>query len=471
MKSATPKVLHPLLGRTLVGHVLAAAEAAQAGHTIVVVGHKADQVTDHLAEIAPAATTVLQAQQNGTGHAVRLALEAAPDAVGTIVVLNGDVPLLCAATVEALVAAHEEAKTAATVLAAEVGNPAGLGRIVRDADGNLERIVEERDTTPQQRALREINAGIYAFDAALLREALGKLSTDNDQGEEYLTDVFGLLAAVGHSVGVFVAADAVETLGCNDRAELASLRALLRDRVNTAWMRSGVSILDPATTWIDVTVTLSPDAEIDQNSQLLGATSVGAGAIVGPDSTLIDTVVGAGAVVLRTHSIGAQIGPEATVGPFSYLRPGTRLGRKAKVGGFVETKNSELGDGAKVPHLSYVGDATIGAKANIGAGTIVANYDGVRKHHTTVGDAAFVGSDTVLIAPVEVGPGAYVAAGSAISGPVPAGALGVSRAQQRNVEGWTARKRAGTASDEAAKRAQAGDRAKPGEPSGDEPAQ
>jgi bifunctional UDP-N-acetylglucosamine pyrophosphorylase/glucosamine-1-phosphate N-acetyltransferase len=457
MKSATPKVLHPLLGRTLVGHVLAAAEAAQADHTIVVVGHKADQVTEHLTEIAPAATPVLQARQNGTGHAVRLALEAAPDLAGTVVVLNGDVPLLRPATVEALIAAHEEARTGATVLAAEVADPSGLGRIVRDADGNLERIVEERDATPEQRSLREINAGIYAFDAALLREALGKLSTDNDQGEEYLTDVFGLLASVGHAVGVFVAEDADETLGCNDRAELASLRALLRDRVNTAWMRAGVSILDPATTWIDVTVSLSPDVEIDQNTQLLGSTSVGAGAIIGPDSTLIDTVVGEGAVVLRTHSIGAQIGPDATVGPFSFLRPGTRLGRKAKVGGFVETKNAELGDGAKVPHLSYVGDATIGAKANVGAGTIFANYDGVHKHHTTVGEAAFVGSDTVLIAPVEVGPGAYVAAGSAISGAVPAGALGVTRAPQRNIEGWTARRRPGTVSDEAAKRAQAGD--------------
>jgi bifunctional UDP-N-acetylglucosamine pyrophosphorylase/glucosamine-1-phosphate N-acetyltransferase len=457
MKSAIPKVLHPLLGRTLLGHVLAAAEAAQADHTLVVVGHKADQVTEHLARVAPAATPVLQAQQNGTGHAVRLALEAAPDVAGTVVVLNGDVPLLRPATVEALVTAHEQAGTGATVLAAEVADPAGLGRIVRDAGGRLERIVEERDATPEQRALREINAGIYAFDAALLRQALGKLSTDNDQGEEYLTDVFGLLAAVGHEVGVFVADDADETLGCNDRAELASLRALLRDRVNTAWMRAGVSILDPSTTWIDVTVSLSPDAEIDQNSQLLGTTSVGAGAVVGPDTTLIDTAVGEGAVVLRTHAIGAQIGPEATVGPFSYLRPGTRLGRKAKVGGFVETKNSELGDGAKVPHLSYVGDATIGAKANIGAGTIFANYDGLRKSHTTVGEAAFVGSDTVLVAPVEVEPGAYVAAGSAITGTVPAGALGVSRAPQRNVEGWTARKRPGTASDEAAKRAQAGE--------------
>jgi bifunctional UDP-N-acetylglucosamine pyrophosphorylase / glucosamine-1-phosphate N-acetyltransferase len=457
MKSATPKVLHPLLGRTLLGHVLGAATSAAADHTIVVVGHRADLVQAHLDEVAPHATPVLQAQQNGTGHAVRLALEAAPDAAGTVVVLNGDVPLLRPATVDALLAAHEESKSGATVLAAEVDDPTGLGRVVRDATGNLERIVEERDAEPAVRAIREINAGIYAFDAALLREALGKLSTDNDQGEEYLTDVFGLLAAVGHPVGVFVAGDAEETLGCNDRAELAKLRALLRDRVNTAWMRSGVSILDPSTTWIDVTVRLSPDAEIDQNSQLLGATSVGAGAVIGPDTTLIDTRVGEGAVVLRTHSIGAQVGPEATVGPFSFLRPGTVLGRKAKIGGFVEAKNAELGDGAKVPHLSYVGDASIGAKANIGAGTIFANYDGVHKHRTTVGDAAFVGSDTVLIAPVEVGPGAYVAAGSAIGKDVPAGNLGVTRAPQHNVEGWTARKRPGTVSAEAAERAAADD--------------
>ena len=455
MKSATPKVLHPLLGRTLLGHVLSAAEPARAAGTIVVVGHKAELVEAHLAEIAPAATPVLQAEQNGTGHAVRIALEAAPEATGTVVVLNGDVPLLRPATVEALLTAHELSNAGATLLAAEVDDPTGLGRVVRDASGRFQRIVEERDASAEVRAIREINAGIYAFDASLLREALGKLSTENDQGEEYLTDVFGLLTEVGQPVGVFVAGDAEETLGCNDRAELAKLRALLRDRVNDAWMRSGVSIVDPATAWIDVTVKLSPDAQINQNSQLLGETSVGAGAIIGPDTTLIDTVVDEGAVVLRTHSVGAQIGPDAIVGPFSYLRPGTKMGRKAKIGGFVEAKNSELGDGAKVPHLSYVGDATIGAKANIGAGTIVANYDGVAKHRTIVGDAAFIGSDTVLIAPVEVGPGAYIAAGSAIGKEVPAGNLGVSRAQQRNIEGWTQRKRPGTPSAEAAAKAAA----------------
>src|SRR5690349_11336862 len=249
MKSATPKVLHPLLGRTLLGHVLVAAGAAEAGQTVVVVGHGAEQVREHLAEVAPAAVPVLQAVQNGTGHAVRIALEAVPEAAGTVVVLNGDVPLLRPETVASLIAAHESASRAATVLAAAVDDPSGLGRIVRDASGGLARIVEERDASAEEREIREINAGIYVFDAAALRAALGKLSTDNDQGEEYLTDVFGLLVEAGSPVGVFVAPDADETLGANDRAQLAGLRALLRDRVNTAWMRSGVWILDPAPAW------------------------------------------------------------------------------------------------------------------------------------------------------------------------------------------------------------------------------
>ncbi|MEU8296576.1 bifunctional UDP-N-acetylglucosamine diphosphorylase/glucosamine-1-phosphate N-acetyltransferase GlmU [Micromonospora sp. NPDC048909] len=453
MKSALPKVLHPLLGRTLLGHVLSAAGPLAADRTVVVVGHGADQVRAHLAEIAPDATGVLQAEQLGTGHAVRIALDAVPDATGTVIVINGDVPLLRPETVSALVQAHEQAGAAATVLAAEVPDPTGLGRIVRAADGQLEQIVEERDATATQRAIREINAGIYAFDVARLRNALGKLSTDNDQGEEYLTDVFGLLGSAGEPVTVHVAADHVETLGCNDRVELAALRRLLRDRINEGWMRTGVSLLDPETTWIDVTVALDRDAVIDQNTQLRGATVVGTGAVVGPDVTLIDTVVGAGATVLRSHAVGAEVGPGASVGPYAYLRPDARLAEKSKVGTFVEVKNSEVGPGAKVPHLSYVGDATIGAKANIGAATIVVNYDGVNKNRTIVGEAAFIGCDTSLIAPVEVGAGAYVAAGSAITQDVPPGALGVTRAPQRNVEGWVARKRPGTVSAAAAERA------------------
>ncbi|MDW5326442.1 bifunctional UDP-N-acetylglucosamine diphosphorylase/glucosamine-1-phosphate N-acetyltransferase GlmU [Plantactinospora sp. KLBMP9567] len=453
MKSALPKVLHPILGRTLLGHVLAAAAPVSADRTLVVVGHGADQVTAHLREVAPYAEPVLQAEQHGTGHAVRIALESAPDAGGTVVVLNGDVPLLRPETVTELVAAHEAASAAATVLAAEVADPTGLGRIVRGADGGLERIVEERDASAAQRAIREINAGIYAFDAALLRDALGKLSTDNDQGEEYLTDVFGQFAATGETVAVHVAADATETLGCNDRVELAALRRLLRDRVNEGWMRSGVTLLDPATTWIDVTVTLGRDAVVDQNTQLCGATTIGPEAAVGPDTTLIDTTVGAGATVIRAHAVGAAVGPGASVGPYAYLRPEATLREKAKVGTFVEVKKSEIGEGAKVPHLTYVGDATIGARANIGAGTLFVNYDGVNKNHTVVGEAAFVGCDTSLVAPVEVGAGAYVAAGSAVTKDVPPGALAITRAQQRNIDGWVLRRRAGTKSAAAAERA------------------
>ncbi|HEU5108501.1 MAG TPA: bifunctional UDP-N-acetylglucosamine diphosphorylase/glucosamine-1-phosphate N-acetyltransferase GlmU, partial [Micromonosporaceae bacterium] len=336
MKSTLPKVLHPLLGRTLVGHVLAAAAEVAAERTVVVVGHGAERVSAHLADVAPRATPVLQAEQRGTGHAVRVALDALPEVSGTVVVLNGDVPLLRRETLAELLRAHEAGGAAATVLTAEVDDPAGLGRIVRGPGGALERIVEERDATADERAIREVNAGIYAFDGRLLGAALSKLSNDNDQGEEYLTDVLGLLSGAGEPVAVHVAADAEETLGCNDRAELAGLRRRLRDRVNDAWMRAGVTILDPATTWIDVTATVGRDAVIDQNTQLVGVTEVAEGARVGPDVTLVDTVVGENATVLRAHAVQAWVGPAASVGPYAYLRPGSRLGPKSKVGTFVE---------------------------------------------------------------------------------------------------------------------------------------
>jgi bifunctional UDP-N-acetylglucosamine pyrophosphorylase/glucosamine-1-phosphate N-acetyltransferase len=451
MKSDLPKVLHPLLGRSLVGHVLAAAQPLEPQSLLVVVGHGADAVTEHLAERAPQARAVLQAEQKGTGHAVRIALP--QDVSGTVVVLNGDVPLLSAQTLLELVQTHEAASAAATVLAAEVPDPFGLGRIVRDADGHLSRIVEERDATPIERELHEINAGIYAFDAASLTSALGRLTMHNDQGEEYLTDVFGILATDGARVAIHVAADAVETLGCNDRAELAGLRAILRDRTNLRLMREGVTILDPATTWIDVTATVGRDAVIEPNTQLRGATEVGAGAVIGPDVTLVDTVVGAGAQVIRTHATLAQIGERASVGPYAYLRPGTTVGLKAKVGTFVEVKNSTVGEGSKVPHLSYVGDATIGEHTNIGAGNIFANYSGATKSRTTIGDHVKTSSGTVFVAPVEVGDGAYTAAGSVVTKDVPPGALAVARSHQRNIEGWVARARPGTAAAEAAEKA------------------
>lgn len=456
MRSALPKVLHPLLGRTLLGHVLAAAEPLAAARTLTVVGHGADQVVAHLADIAPHAAPVLQAEQRGTGHAVRLALESAPDcAHGTVVVLNGDVPLLRPETLAALVVAHEQAGAAATVLTAEVADPTGLGRIMRDEAGGLAAIVEERDATPAQRAIREINAGIYAFEGAALTAALGKLTAHNDQGEEYLTDVIGLLRAQRLAVAAFVAADPVETLGANDRVELATLGALLRDRVNRHWMRAGVTMLDPATTWVDVTAILARDVVVEPHTQLCGATTVGEGAVLGPDTTVRDATVGPGASVVRSHVTGAEIGPQASVGPYAYLRPGSRLARKAKVGAFVETKNAELGEGTKVPHLSYVGDATIGEHTNIGAATVFVNYDGVRKHRTVIGSHVRTGADNMFVAPVEVGDGAYTGAGTVVRRSVPPGALSVSGGPQRILEGWVHSHRPGTPAAEAARRAQA----------------
>jgi bifunctional UDP-N-acetylglucosamine pyrophosphorylase / glucosamine-1-phosphate N-acetyltransferase len=457
MKSGTPKVLHSLLGRSLVGHVLAAAAPLGARNTIVVVGVGADRVGEHLAEIAPEARSVLQAEQRGTGHAVRIALPA--EATGTVVVLNGDLPLVRPQTLAALVERHERDGNAATLLTAEVVDPTGLGRIVTGEKG-LERIVEERDASPDERAIREINAGAYAFDAGLLRDGLSRLSTDNDQGEEYLTDVLAMLVAAGHPVGTELAGDPDEALGVNDRVQLAQLRAILRDRINEEWMRAGVSITDPATTWLDVTVTLARDVTVEPGTQLRGATSVAEGATVGPDTTLTDVTIGEGASVVRTHGSGARIGPGASVGPFAYLRPGTVLGVKGKIGAFVETKNAEIGDGSKVPHLSYIGDATIGEHTNIGAATVTVNYDGIAKHRTTIGDHARTGADNMFVAPVEIGDGAYTAAGSVIVKDVPPGALGVARGQQHNIAGWTERRRPNTPAAEAAKMAR--ERATPG---------
>ncbi|MBB3083231.1 bifunctional UDP-N-acetylglucosamine diphosphorylase/glucosamine-1-phosphate N-acetyltransferase GlmU [Geodermatophilus sabuli] len=453
MKSALPKVLHPLGGRSMLGHVLAAAAPLAAEHTVVVVGAGRETVEQHLAEVAPAARPVFQEKQRGSGHAAAVALAAVPAIEGAVLLVNGDAPLLRPETVTALVQAHQAAGNVLTVLTAEVEDPTGLGRIVRDADGAVRAIVEERDATSEQRALREINAGLYVGDSAALRRSLASLGEDNDQGEQYLTDVLGLLVAEGGRVGGVRAEDPDDVLGCNDRRELAARRRTLNDRVLDELMRSGVTVVDPATTWVDVTVSVAPDAVLEPGVQLQGATSVATGAVVGPDSTLRDTEVGEGASVVRSHVLGAVIGAESTVGPFSYLRPGTRLGRGAKVGAFVETKNADVGEGSKVPHLSYVGDATIGEGANIGAATVFVNYDGVAKHRTTIGDHVRIGSDTMLVAPVTVGDGAYTAAGSVIVTDVPPGAMAVARSPQRNVAGWVRRRRPGTAAAKAAEAA------------------
>ncbi|MFE1881603.1 bifunctional UDP-N-acetylglucosamine diphosphorylase/glucosamine-1-phosphate N-acetyltransferase GlmU [Streptomyces diastatochromogenes] len=455
MKSATPKVLHQICGRSLVGHVLAAARELDPANLVVVVGHAREQVSAHLTEIDPGVRTAVQAQQNGTGHAVRMALEELGGAVdGTVVVVCGDTPLLTAETLQQLAATHHADGNAVTVLTAEVPDATGYGRIVReDASGAVTAIVEHKDASEAQRAIREINSGVFAFDGQLLADALKKVRTDNSQGEEYLTDVLGILREAGHRVGASVAVDHREIAGINNRVQLAEARRTLNDRLLTRAMLDGVTIVDPATTWIDVTVTFEQDSLVHPNTQLMGSTSIGESAEVGPNSRLKDTRVGAGARVDNTVSDGARIGAQASVGPYAYLRPGTRLGVKAKIGTYVETKNSSIGEGTKVPHLSYVGDATIGDFTNIGAASVFVNYDGENKHHTTVGSHCKTGSDNMFVAPVTVGDGAYTAAGSVITKDVPPGSLAVARGQQRNIAGWVARKRPGSAAAKAAEAA------------------
>lgn len=457
MRSATPKVLHAIAGRSLIGHVLEAAAAVDPAHVVVVVGHGRDQVLAHLDEVAPWVDTVVQDQQLGTGHAVRIALAALAAAhaleASPIVVLSGDTPLLTGQTVRDLVDAQVSSGGAVTMLTAVLPDPAGYGRVVRDGAGAVEAIVEDRDATADIRAISEINAGMYVFDPIALAPALERLTTANDQGEEYLTDVVGLLRAEGRPVTGLIVDDAHEILGVNDRGQLADAAALMRDRINARWMLDGVSMLDPASTWIDVDVDLAPDVTLLPQTSLLGPTTIASGARIGPGTTLTSCEVGADASVIHTWAELAVIDAGASVGPFTYLRPGARLGAGARAGAFVEMKNSSLGAGAKVPHLSYVGDAEVGPGTNIGAATIFVNYDGQSKHRTVIGRDARIGSDTMLVAPVSVGDGAYTAAGSVITDDVPAGAMAVGRARQRNIPGWVQRKRPGTESARAADQA------------------
>ena len=454
MRSSTPKVLHAIAGRSLIGHVLEAASSIDPTHVVVVVGHGRDRVLSHLEEIAPWADTVVQEQQRGTGHAVRIALSAlmAEHALesGSVVVLSGDTPLLRGETVQELLASHVSSGATATLLSAVLPDPAGYGRVVRDDAGGVERIVEHRDADEVIATIDEINAGMYVFETADLLPALDLLTTNNDQGEEYLTDVIGILREGQRPVAALRVPDATEILGVNDRVQLAEAVALMRDRINDRWMRAGVSILEPSSTWIDVDADLAEDVVLLPQTSLIGPTTVASMARIGPGTTLSSCEVGRGAAVIHTWAELAVIGESATVGPFTYLRPGAQIGDGAKVGAFVEVKNSVIGEGAKVPHLSYVGDATIGEGANIGAGTVFVNYDGQAKHRSVVGAHARVGSDTMIIAPVTIGDGAYTAAGSTITDDVPAGAMAVGRARQRNVAGWVERKRSGSPSASAA---------------------
>ncbi|MGO2036965.1 MAG: bifunctional UDP-N-acetylglucosamine diphosphorylase/glucosamine-1-phosphate N-acetyltransferase GlmU [Brevibacterium sp.] len=462
MKSTLPKVMHPIGGRSLLHHAVAAAAGTSPEHLVVVVRHEREQLVAHLDSLPVASTrTVLIADQDevpGTGRAAECALTQLPeDLSGTVVVTYGDVPLLTAETISSLVEVHESARNAVTVLSAEVDEPTGYGRIVRDASGALLRIVEQKDASEDERAIREINSGIYAFDAADLRAGLASLTTDNAQGEKYLTDVIGHSREAGRPVAATATDDLWQVEGANDRVQLAKLGKELNRRQCEKFMRAGVSIIDPDTTWIDTDVAIGQDVTILPGVQLLGATDIAAGAVIGPDSTLKDTEVGAGAHVVRTHSELAAIGPSANVGPFAYLRPGTSLGEGGKIGTFVETKNSEIGKGAKVPHLSYVGDAEIGEGSNIGAASVFVNYDGVNKHRTVVGKHARMGSDNMYVAPVTVGDGAYSGASTTVRKDVPAGALAITVAPQRNLEGWVKANRPGTPAAQAAEAATEGE--------------
>ncbi len=455
MRSTLPKVLHAIGGRSLLGHVIAAGRSLAPDHLAVVVRHDRDRVAAHVRELDPAAIIADQDEVPGTGRATQCALEALPaDLSGPIVVLAGDVPLLDEPTLRALLSEHARGH-AVTILSTDAPDPTGYGRIVRDADGRVTGIVEHRDATAEQRTITEINSAVYVFDAATLRSGLARIGTDNAQGEVYLTDVIALAHAEGGHVAAVKTDDPIVAEGVNDRLQLATLGAELNRRLLAAHMRAGVTIVDPASTWIDVGVEIAPDVTILPGVQLHGATRVATGAQLGPDTTLRNSAVGEGAVVVRSHVLDTRIDDDATVGPFAYLRQGVVVGPGAKIGTFVEAKNSRLARGAKVPHLSYMGDATIGEGANVGAGSITANYDGTHKYPTVIGAHARAGANTMFVAPVELGAGAYTGAATTLRADLAPGSLAVSTAGTRELEGWTLERRDGTASAEAARRARA----------------
>ncbi|HEY5878089.1 MAG TPA: bifunctional UDP-N-acetylglucosamine diphosphorylase/glucosamine-1-phosphate N-acetyltransferase GlmU [Nakamurella sp.] len=455
MRSNRPKVLHELAGKPLIWHAMSSAAALNPATLVAVLGHGRDDVGGFLtgADDLPKVTTAVQEEQKGTGHACACALEVTGPLSGTVLVTYGDVPLLRPGTLQQLADSHAISGNAVTVLTATVDNPTGYGRIIRDDSGALLKIVEQKDADDAERAINEVNSGVYAFDGDVLSDALGRLTDSNAAGERYLTDVVGIAQGDGRRVGSLHADDPVETEGVNDRVQLAEMARVLNARLVRKAQLAGVTVHDPATTWIHADVTIGPDTEIHPGTQLRAGTSIGEGCTIGPDTTLISCTVADGASVIRSHAQEATIGAGASVGPFSYLRPGAVLEASSKAGAFVEIKKSTVGPGSKVPHLSYIGDTTIGAGVNIGAGTITANYDGDHKYPTVIGDQVFVGSDSTLVAPVTLGDGAYVAAGSTITDDLGPGDLGVARGRQHAAPGWVMRKRAGTKAAAAARAA------------------
>jgi bifunctional UDP-N-acetylglucosamine pyrophosphorylase/glucosamine-1-phosphate N-acetyltransferase len=440
MRSDRAKVLHPLAGRPLIDHVLDAAAALAPASVTVVVGHQAEAV--RAAVDKRGCGFAVQEPQIGTGHALLQTESALRGAEGDVLLLSGDVPLLRQETIAALVKAHRSADAAATVLTAVIDTPDGYGRIVRDAGtGRMTGIVEHRDASSGERAIREINSGIYVFAMAPMFDALRRIGRANAQGEYYLPDLIALYTQQGLAVETMTLPNADEIKGVNSRSELAALAKAMRLRKCEALMAEGVTIEDPATTYIDSTVEVGPDTTIHPNVSIEGTTRVGARCDIHSGSRLVNAIL-ADDVLIRNHCVvvDSSIDAKATVGPFAHIRPGSEVGADAHVGNFVELKKTSMGPGAKANHLSYLGDATVGSKVNVGAGTITCNYDGEHKHQTVIEDGAFIGSDTQLVAPVRIGKGAYVAAGSSIVEDVPAGALAVTRGRQVNKEGWAERK-------------------------------
>jgi bifunctional UDP-N-acetylglucosamine pyrophosphorylase/glucosamine-1-phosphate N-acetyltransferase len=444
MRSSLPKMLHPVCGRPLVGWPIAAALDAGA-ERVVVVDSPAGTLAGHLPE---GVRRVVQPEPQGTGGAARAATGEIEDGT-TVVVLPGDAPLISAATIGALVRAHAAAGAVATMVTMILDDPTGYGRVVRDADGNVQRVVETKadgDATDEQRQIDEVNSSIFAFDAAPLKHALEQLRSDNAQRELYLPDVLIVLRSAGHDVAAHVLADPDEARGVNDRVQLAHVRAIAQKRIHDAHGRAGVTIVDPASTLIDVTVTIGEDTVVEPSSFLRGATSIGRRCTIGPLTTLVDATLHDEVTIPHSYVVQAEIESRATVGPFAYLRPGTILRERSKAGTFVEIKNSDVGAGSKVPHLSYIGDADIGVDTNLGAATITANYDGVAKHRTTIGDRVHTGVDTTLVAPVTLGDDVFTGANSAITKDVPDGALAIARERQTNHDGYARRKRPSGAS-------------------------
>lgn len=438
MHSAVPKVLHEICGRPMIAWPILAAREAGADRICVIVSPHHD-----LTAVLPEGTeTIVQPVADGTGGALRAAADVVRDS-DAVLVLSGDTPLLSAEVIEGLLAAHAEANAAATMMTTELEDPGTFGRVIRTADGEVERIVEAKkpgDASADQLEVKEVNAGTYVFSAARLAEAIDGLTNENAQGEYYLPDVLPLIRKGGGKVIAHLVADPAVNLGVNDRADLARVTDEARRRILLAHMRAGVTIEDPGATWIDADVSIEPDATILPGTSLRGSTSIGSGTTVGPVTTLIDSRIGDRATVIHSYLTACQVADEAKVGPFTYLRPDASIGEGAKAGSFVEIKNSEIGAGAKVPHLSYIGDADVGEGTNLGASTVTANYDGRSKNRTKIGKNVQTGVDTTLVAPVEVGDDAYTGAGSVISEDVPPGALGISRAEQKNVEGYAAKK-------------------------------